>query len=358
MTDATLDDEDDRGPRVMSNWQVLGFIARRWVAQPRRFVLLVTLFLIGAGCELMIPWAAGRLVNSVSGAQRIAAVAWRAWASLSVLYVFYYACRQIAFRNMAHFSSKAMEIIARNGFQRVQAFSSDWHASTFAGATVRKLTRAIWGFDQATDAVILALTPTIIVLGGLSATIAVRWPLIGLFVGGVVAAFITLQLTVIRAYIRPANLKSNALDTRIGASLADAIGANPAVKSFGAEAREEARFGAVASQWQRAVVVTWNRFNTLAFASNILMVTLQAGLTGLMIWRWAAGNAGPGDVAFAITAFMLMQQLPAELRRDHAHAAAGPGRRAGCRPVPQHRAAAGRPQGRARIHRSDGRDRL
>ena len=46
--------------------------------------------------------------------------------------------------------------------------------------------------------------------------------------------------------VRPANLRSTALDSEIGAARADAIGANPTVKSFGAEEREEARFAQTA----------------------------------------------------------------------------------------------------------------
>ena len=43
-----------------------------------------------------------------------------------------------------------------------------------------------------------------------------------------------------------------ALDSEIGAALADAIGANPTVKSFGAEAREEERFAKTADAWRWA----------------------------------------------------------------------------------------------------------
>jgi ATP-binding cassette subfamily B protein len=114
-------------------------------------------------------------------------------------------------------------------------------------------------------------------------------------------------MTMLRVYIRPLNLVSNALDTKIGASLADAISGNPTVKSFGAEAREEARFAEVAWSWQRAVSRTWNRFNNVGLGSNFLQALLQSGLTALLVWRWSRGEATPGDVVFAITAFMLMQ---------------------------------------------------
>ncbi len=307
MSEQTYEEDDERRPRLLTNLQVLGFVWRRWMEQPRRFVAVTGLFLLGTFCELAIPWAAGGLVDAVAAPTRVAKTAWTAWATLSTLYVFYYASRLSAFRTMNYFSSSAMDRLVREGFARVQAFSADWHASSFAGATVRKVTRAMWGFDAATDAVILMLTPTLIVLGGLAISIAVRWPAVGLFVAGVIVFFIIFQLLMIKFFIRPVNLKSNALDTRIGAALADAISGNPVVKGFGAEAREEARFAQTADAWRRAVSRTWNRFNILSMGSNVLMVSLQAGLTGLLIWRWSDGQASAGDVAFAITAFMLMQ---------------------------------------------------
>ena len=308
MSDATFeDDEGEIRPRLLSNNQILGFIARRWLAQPRRFWFMVGLFTFATLCELAIPWAAGGLVDAVSNPARVMKAAWIAWATLSGIYVLYYFSRTIAFRNMNHFTSRNMETLVRDGFQRVQSFSADWHASTFAGATVRKITRAMWGLDSATDGVLLMLGPTIIVLSGLIVTISLRWPIVGLFATLMIGAFITFQLVMLRFFIRPVNLVSNRLDTGIGASLADAISANPVVKGFGAEAREEARFAETARNWQLAVSRTWNRFNVVGAGSNVFMVCLQAGLTGLLIWRWSLGEATPGDVVFAITSFMLMQ---------------------------------------------------
>jgi ATP-binding cassette, subfamily B, bacterial len=301
-----FEDDEDRD-RTLTNLQVLGFIWRRWMAHRGRFIALIVLFLGGTVCELMIPWAAGGLIDALTAPEKVTRTAWTAWATLSALYVFYYGLRINAFRVMNQFSSRIMQRVVQEGFAKVQNFSADWHGSSFAGSTVRKISRAMWGFDAATDALILMLTPTVVVLVGLAATITLRWPLIGLFVAVTVGAFITFQLVMTRYYIRPINLVSNRLDTQIGGALADAIGGNAVVKSFGAEAREEARFAETASAWQKAVSRTWNRFNVVGVGSNLFMVMLQAGLTGLLIWQWSRGLASPGDVVFAITAFMLMQ---------------------------------------------------
>ena len=63
----------------------------------------------------------------------------------------------------------------------MQSFSADWHADTFAGATVRRISRAMWGYDVVSDAVIAWIGPALIVLAVLSVTLMLRWPLIGAF---------------------------------------------------------------------------------------------------------------------------------------------------------------------------------
>jgi ATP-binding cassette subfamily B protein len=96
------------------------------------------------------------------------------------------------------------------------------------------------------------------------------------------------------------------MDSRIGGALSDAISSNPAVKSFGAEGREEARIALVTEDWRRATVKTWLRYTDVWLVQNVLLGLLQAGLTGLVIRSWARGEASAGGVAFVITSFLVM----------------------------------------------------
>jgi len=97
-----------------------------------------------------------------------------------------------------------------------------------------------------------------------------------------------------------------ALDSRIGGALADSIGSNPTVKSFGAETREAARIARVTGDWRRATFITWSRYTDVWLLQNLMLCALQAGLTGLVIQRWVEGAASAGDVAFVITSFLVM----------------------------------------------------
>ena len=301
------EDEEQRKRRApLSNGAVFRFIFDHWMARRPRFLSVISLIAVATAADLAIPSASGRLVDIVSNPVRKADLAWSAWAVLSGLYLTFYVVRSIAFRLTNSFYAKSMQDIVVAAFERVQDYSADWHANTFAGATVRKISRSMWGFDAVSDALILMLGPTALVLVGLSVTIALRWPTIGLFTAGLVASFVAFNIWATNRFIRSANLKSNALDSRIGAVLADAMSGNPAVKSFGAEAREADRFRATVAQWRAAMIDTWNRFNLMGLGQNILLLALQTGLSGLILERWARGAASPGDVAFAITAFMLM----------------------------------------------------
>lgn len=307
MTDI-LEDEDDIGAkkRALSNSQVLAFIARFWKRRPVLFGLGVGLTLVAVGFDLALPYASGHLVDTVATKPRGDAGAWSALAMFIGVYFAFAVVRNIAHRFWIPLAARNMEEMTNEGFAKVQAFSSDWHADSFAGATVRKLTRAMWGYDSVTDAVTIWLGPGVIVLVGLSIAMLIRQPLAGAISLVVVVAYLSVNLWVTERYVRPSNLKSNALDSQIGGALADAVTSNPTVKSFGAEEREAQRLAEVTAAWRDAVMVTWNRFTDVWLGQNLLLVVLQAGLTGAMVWGWTQGTATPGDVAFAITAFMLM----------------------------------------------------
>src|SRR5687767_7938743 len=133
-----------------------------------------------------------------------------------------------------------------------------------------------------------------------------RWPSVGLFSLTVLAIYIASNIFLTTWLAKPLNAVQVALDSRIGGALADSISPNPTVKSFGAEAREEARIGAITRAWSRAALKAWNRYMDLWLWHNMLLVGLQAGLTGLLVRLWSRGEATAGDVAFAITSFVLM----------------------------------------------------
>ncbi len=305
MTDH-YEDTDETQKRVLKNSAVLGFIARFWLRRPWLLTGTVVLVVAAIAFDLATPWAAGRLVDAVAAGPAHTHPAWVAWAVFVGVYFAFSMIRNLSMRFWIPLASFNMKEMTDEGFRKVQSFSADWHADMFAGATVRRLSRAMWGYDAVSDAALVFLGPAILVLVGLCAIMTVRWPMVGLFATVMVALYIGSNIVLTNLYARPMNLRSVALDSRIGGALSDSISSNPTVKSFGAEAREEARIADVTDMWRRAANRTWNRFTDIWLFHNVILVALQAGLTGLLLRLWARGEATAGDVAFAITSFMLM----------------------------------------------------
>jgi ATP-binding cassette subfamily B protein len=305
MTDH-YEDTDEGRERVLKNRQVVGFISRYWLRRPWLLIGTVGLTLLAIGFDLSMPWASGRLVDAVAAGPSHPHEAWRAWAIFVGVYLAFSVIRNTAMRFLIPMSANNMKDMTDEAFKRVQSFSADWHADAFAGATVRRLSRAMWGYDVVTDAALIWFGPAIIVLVGLCVLMALRWPLVGAFAFAVTALYIASNILLTSFYARPLNLKSVALDSRIGGALADSISSNASVKAFGAEAREEARIAGVTELWRKATIRTWSRFTDLWLWHNLLLVILQAGLTGLLVLQWTKGRAGAGDIAFAVTSFMLM----------------------------------------------------
>jgi ATP-binding cassette subfamily B protein len=300
------EDDESARRRVLTNGQVLAFIAGYWRRRPWLLAATVLLTLIAIGCELLVPRASQGLVDAAVAGPAHAGAAWRAWLFFVGVYLTFAVLRNLAMRFWNPLAVQTMRDMTNEGFQRVQAFSADWHGDTFAGATVRRLSRAMWGYDVVADSVVIWIGPALLILLGLSAQMILRWPLVGGFSLAMVVVYIASTVTISNIYVRKVNLRSVAMDSRIGGALADSITSNPTVKSFGAEAREEARIAQVTADWRHATLVNWNRYTDVWLLQNLMLGALQAGLTGLLILRWSKGQASAGDVAFVITSFLVM----------------------------------------------------
>ncbi|HEX3406959.1 MAG TPA: ABC transporter ATP-binding protein, partial [Caulobacteraceae bacterium] len=300
------DDEADR-QRMLSNWQVLRFIAGYWRRRRWRVIATILVALVAIAFETYTPTAAKGLVDLASKRPAPGSGVWTAWIWYVVAIATYGLVRNLGFMWFWNpLAAENMAEMTNEAFQRVQSFSTDWHADTFAGATVRRISRAMWGYDVVSDAVIAWIGPALIVLAVLSINLLLRWPVIGAFSLAMVVFYIAVTVTLWNTYVMRAARKAVALDSRIGGALADAISSNPTVRGFGAEAREEARIAVVTRDWRRLTLINWNRGTVAWLIQNLIMAALGAGLTALIVVQWLNHKAGSGDVAFAIATFTIM----------------------------------------------------
>jgi ATP-binding cassette subfamily B protein len=288
---------------------VLPFVFRHWLKQPGR-AAAVAFGLLGATvADLFMPLFSGRLVDAMtSGASdptaRRAALA--AFGAIVALGLFSTILRVAGVQAISAFSLRMMSDIAREAFMRVQRFSTDWHANSFAGSTVRKITRGMWALDVLNDTILMALLPSLLVLLGSMVLLGLHWPSLGLVIAVGAAIYIPMVAWFSTRYIAPAARVSNTWDTKVGGTLADAMTCNAVVKSFGAEGREDARLARVIGRWRRRVRRTWLRYNVTSAAQLSVLLCLRAAVIGGALLLWMAGRASPGDVTYVLTSYYII----------------------------------------------------
>lgn len=295
---------------------VLGFTVGHWGRQGGRIAAITACVLVSTMADVLTPLYSGRLVDAVSRAATDAgssAAAIEAFLILVALGLVAALTRHANFIMITTLTLRMMSDVALDAFNRVQRFSSDWHANAFAGSTVRKITRGMWALDLLNDTLLIALLPSAVMLVGLSVLLGLTWPVMGLVVALGSVAYILVTVVLSLAYVAPAASLANAWDTRVGGALADAVSCNAVVKGFGAEAREDARLAGVLDKWSQRTRRTWVRGTINGTTQNLTLLLMRAAVIGAVLLLWQAGEAGPGDVAFVLTAFFVLQGYLREL---------------------------------------------
>ena len=306
---------DPKAPRAPA--RVLRFTLSRWRADAGRIALLTCLVLLATLADVLVPVATGRLVDAVAGPPAESARE----AAATLLAVVALIAAGIAFRALSYFvivdvTLDQMSGVLRGGFARVQRLPADWHADTFAGSTVRRITRGGWALDLLNDTLLLALLPAFAALIGTTITLALFQPWLGLAALAGSALFVATNVALSVRWIAPANSLANAQDSRVSGAISDAIGCNAVVKAHAAETREEARLAMVVDKWHRRTRRTWMRGTRMFVIQDLQLLALRGCVLGATVWLWARGQATPGEVAFVFFAFGTLQGYLRSIGQD------------------------------------------
>jgi ATP-binding cassette subfamily B protein len=290
---------------------VLGFTWLHWQRQPVRIAVIAGAVMLSTLADVLTPLYSGRLVDAVVNGHATEAVVWdaaiAAFSTLLALSLGAIILRHITFMQIVDLTLNMMMEIASGAFYRIQRFSTDWHANSFAGSTVRKVTRGMWALDLLNDTLLLALFPSVIMLIGSTALMAWYWPLMGLIIGIGSLLFVAVTASLSLGYVAPMARLANRWDTKLGGSLADAVSCNMVVKGFGAENREDARLAKVLAKWRDRTARTWVRGTWNGTTQGSMLLVLRAAIIGFALILWSKGEASAGDITFVLTSFFILQ---------------------------------------------------
>lgn len=287
--------------------RVLRFCLHYWMLSPVLFLSVLTARLLSTLIDVAVPLASGHLVDAVaSGIRENPAPAIEAAVWFIALGAAFALGRQCVAFLVNRLSARSIAQIGRDAFNKVQRFSADWHVNSFAGATVRKITRGMTSFDTFTDTLVFGLLPSLIVVMGVSVVFWWRWPVLGAIVAISIVVYVTVVVAISVLYVRPANVAAREWDSKMSGVLADSITANPTVKSFAAEKREDELFNDVSGNWQWRAVRSWDRSVVSGIVQSIMLVALQSAMLFTGIWLWSRNEASAGDIAALIATQFLI----------------------------------------------------
>ena len=295
--------------RKVAPGQVFAFVWRYWARSPIQFFLIAAGALTAVLVELQIPALSADLVVAVQGALEDSASMDGAWNALGWLvgtFVLVALIQQGYLRIWMYFAAQIMHRIIADSFNRLQRFSSDWHANNFAGSSVRKITRGMWAYDDFADIVVIDLGPGALMLLGFSVAMFLRDPAMGIYFAIAVAIYLTVTVVVSLKYVAPANVESNEADTKLGGVLADAITCNSVVKAFGSEVREEGLVDEVTFAWRRKARRAWTRSMDAGALQSVLIIAMMGGLFTIVLLSANTGDTKLDDITYVITSYFIV----------------------------------------------------
>ncbi len=305
-----MSNEEEKKERQVSWKQVFRFSCHYWKPNKWLGVGAAVLMLLSVSMDAIVPVYTGKIVDAMTNHKPGDSAAWEAaWGAFFAFVVLAFLHQALRIGSMFFWNAFAVRnlyAIVTEGLQKVQRFSSDWHANTFAGGTVRKITRGMWAMDTFEDTLLMGLLPALTIMVGVMVMLAIKLPLVGLSVGVMIVAYCAVSIWMSVKILAPRFIASADADTKVGATLADIITGNPTVKTFGAESREDGIFREVANAWRQKSFHAWQTGVTADAARSAFRLMMMASMIAATIYLWRVGQATPGDIVLVITTFFII----------------------------------------------------
>lgn len=282
------------------------FLPYLWPADGRglrwRIVLACALILASKAVTLTLPYLLKWAIDAMS-------VAGGALATLALVYVVAYAAGRlagVAFDNLRNIvfervGQEATRQLAEDVFARLHRLSLRFHLARRTGEVTKVIERGTKSIDVMLYFMLFNIAPTLIELVAVAVIFQLNfgWGLVASTGAAIVAyVWVTRWITEWRTKLRE---EMNALDGQALSRAVDSLLNYETVKYFGAERREEARYGEATRAYADAAVKSENSLGLLNIAQALVVNLLLAGAMAWTVRGWARGDYTVGQLVFVQT---------------------------------------------------------
>jgi len=204
------------------------------------------------------------------------------------------------------YDTKMMTEVAADAVYKVQRFSSQWHADSFVGGTMRKISRAMWTPMDIAYYIVIGLTPAVTMLIAMEVIVAIKLPTVAIVLGIIMIIYTSINLFAVLKITRPAFKDMFKEDNEFNSSVSDLITGNEIVKSFSAERCEDKNIGKILKKFRDKCFYAFASTAVMEGVRAWLDLLIYASSLAVVVWMWKDGRATPGDIAFIISAVAII----------------------------------------------------
>ncbi|BBC72021.1 metal ABC transporter permease [Altererythrobacter sp. B11] len=272
----------------------------RWrIAGAAGFVVLAKIVV------LALPFAYARAVDTMSAGARGDAQA--LWVALAL--VIAYAAGRLAtvvFDNVRNIifervGQDAVRHLTEDTFRRLHGLSLRFHLSRRTGEVTKVVERGTKSINSMVYFLLFNIMPTAVELVVVAVIFYTMfgWELVAATAVTVVSyIWLTRMITEWRTKLRA---QMNDLDGLALARAVDSLLNYETVKYFGAEKREQERYGSAARAYAEAAIKSENSLGMLNIVQATITNLMMAGAMAFTVWGWSTGRLTPGDLVLVNT---------------------------------------------------------
>jgi ATP-binding cassette subfamily B protein len=214
--------------------------------------------------------------------------------------------------------ANVMADLTSQAFGYLVDHSYNFFISNFAGSLTHKVNKFNRSFQALYEGIFVTLFPTFVFVCGAIVVLYLRNPRLGIILGVWVVLFVLFQIWVTNLR-QPLRRERSHLDTRVTATLADAIGNHSTIVLFSGGKYERALLDTVLHLWRKASIRSWNADAFIWSGVGLLITGIEILLLYEAVQFWSKGLLTIGDFvliqAYLLTLFEKLVAIQHELRR-------------------------------------------
>jgi ATP-binding cassette subfamily B protein len=247
---------------------------------------------------LTLPLAYGKAIDTMAakgnGAFWLALGLVLAYAAGRFATVVFDNVRNIIFERVGQ---DAVRQLTEDVFRRLHQLSLRFHLSRRTGEVTKTIERGTKSINSMIYFLLFNIAPTIVEMLAVAVIFYTKfgWGMVAATAVTVVSyIWITRVITEWRTTLRH---RMNELDGLALARAVDSLLNYETVKYFGAEHREQERFGAATRAYAEAAITSENSLGLLNIAQAAIMNLMMGGALAYAVWGWSKGRLTVGDLA-------------------------------------------------------------